>query len=284
MTNLQKNVIFYLGSVAILALILFLLSNINHPRDTATTTNTVSFSGEGKVLAKPDIAVISFAVVTEATTSKVAQDANSQKSQKITDFLKKQGIEDKDIKTSSYNVYPQYGYPRPLLRQGSEGSTVPMPLGANGMPVPPESSSAGTGQSYPQYYDSNPKITGYQVNQSFEVKVRNLDKVSGILDGLVSAGANQVNNLGFQIDEPDKLKSEARALAIADAKKKADDLKNQLGIRLGRIVNFSENSGGWPGPIYMMEAKTADGRGSGPSLPTGENEITINVTITYQIK
>lgn len=239
-------------------LTLFLLTSIRQINNTATTTNTVSFSGEGKITAKPDIAVISFAIVTEFPTSKAAQDANSKKSNQVTDFLKKQGIEDKDIKTSSYNIYPQYSYP------------VPMPQGIS--------------LDSPTYYNPNPKITGYQVNQSFKVKIRNLDKASGVLDGLVSAGANQVNNLGFQIDEPEKLKAEARAKAIADAKKKADELRSQLGIRLGHIVNFSENTGGYPGPYYL-EAKVSDGRGGGgPSLPVGENEISVSVTITYQIR
>jgi len=222
----------------------------------------VSFSGEGKVLAKPDIAVISFSILTEATSSKVAQDENSKKSQKVTDFLKKQGIDEKDIKTTGYNVYPQYSYPRPCPLYAPENSYYPC---------------GGTDQ----------KITGYQVTQTFEAKVRDIDKASTILDGVVTAGANQVYNLSFQIDNPEKLKDQAREMAIKDAKDKADNLKKQLGIRLGRIVSFSENGSGWP-PIYY-EAKAMDSRGGmgggvEPSVPSGENEVTVNVTVTYQIK
>lgn len=243
----------------------FLLVNIRHLADTATTTNTVSFSGEGKVFAVPDVAVVSFSIVTEAATSKAAQDANSTKSKKVVDFLKSQGIEDKDIKTSGYNVYPQYSYPRPV------------PLGAE------------VQQSYPapDYYPGNPKITGYQVSQSFEVKIRDLEKVSAVLDGLVTAGANQVNQLGFRIDDEEKLKDEARAMAIADAKKKASVLQRQIGIRLGKIVNYQE--GGYYPPIYFKaELMDIGGRGGGvepmPEVPAGENEVAISVTITYQIK
>lgn len=235
-----------MGLVLMAVLSLFLLVSMNQINNTATTTNTVSFSGEGKVQAKPDIAVISFAIVTEAGTSKAAQDQNSQKSNQITDFLKKQDINDKDVKTSGYNVSPQYSY------------------------IP----------------NANPQIRGYQVSQSFEVKIRNLDKVGGVLDGLVTAGANQVNNLGFKIDDPEKLKADARGKAIADAKAKANQLKNQLGINLGRIINFQENTGGYGGPI-MYDKAVAVGMGGGavtPSLPVGENEISVSVTITYQIK
>ena len=252
------------GTAVLVILSIFLLAHMGPTPD--INTNTVSFSGEGKILAKPDIAVISFSIVTDAVTSKAAQDDNSKKSQKVTDFLKKQGINDKDIKTTGYNVYPQYDTQRPC------------PL-----------SMQISDQSYPAIYpcgDNNQKITSYQVTQSFEAKVRDLDKASSILDGVVTAGANQVYNLSFQIDKPEKLKDLAREMAIKDAKDKANNLRKQLGIRLGKIVNFSENGNGWP---IMYSAKTleaGDGKGGDvmPSIPSGKNEITVNVTITYQIK
>jgi len=265
------------GTAALVMLTVFLVAATKQIKNTATTSNTISFSGEGKVFAVPDIAAVSFSILTEAPTSKAAQDSNSTKSKKVVDFLKSQKIDDKDIKTSGYNIYPQYSYPRPLLRQGSEGQAVPMPLGVEGQSAP---------SSYPEYYDSNPKITGYQVNQSFEVKIRDLQKVSSVLDGLVSAGANQVNNLGFRIDDEEKLKDEARVKAIEDAKTKAASLQKQLKIRLGKIVNYSE--GGYYPPMYFkaeaMDSSGGVGGGPLPAIPTGENEITVNITITYQIK
>jgi len=248
MSNIHKTILTWLAIVFLFFTTLFMIVSIEHKVNTATTTNTVSFSGEGKVLAKPDVAVVQLAIVTEADTSKIAQDENSEKSNRVISFLKNQGIEDKDIKTTSYNIYPQYTYPR------------------FGEPVEPE-------------------ITGYQVNQTVQVKIRDLGKVSGILDGVVGAGVNQVNSLSFEIDDPEELKNQAREMAIEDAKNKADGLKDQLGIKLGRIVNFSENTGGWPIPIYER-ALDSDGGfgGGGPSVPVGENEIVVNISITYQIK
>ena len=261
MNNTYKTILFGSAVFFIIILTIFLIVSISQKLNTATTTNTVSFNGEGKVLAKPDIAIVEFSIITEAATSKAAQDDNSKKSQKVTEFLKKQGIEDKDVKTTSYNIYPKYSYPRPIIYNQSESN----------MPVPPERSD-------------QPKIVGYQVSQSFQVKIRDFDKLSGIVDGLVSVGVNNVNNLGFSVEDPEKLKAEARAKAIADAKKKADELKNQIGIKLGKIVNFTEGYGGYPG-IYYAEAKgMGGGDASGPSLPPGENEISVNVTLTYQIK
>ena len=266
MNNNYKYLV-WAGTAALVMLVLFLGASIKQIKNTATTANTISFNGEGKVFAVPDIAAISFSILTEAKTSKAAQDSNSTKSKQVVDFLKSQSIEDRDIKTSGYNVYPQYGYAKP----------VPMPAG-----------SGGGGVSYPEYYPypGNQEIVGYQVIQSFEVKIRDLEKVSAVLDGLVKAGANQVNNLGFKIDDEEKLKEQAREMAINDAKEKADALKKQLGIRLGKIVGFSE--GGYYPPMYFkaeaMDAVGGRGGGPTPEVPTGENEVVISVTITYQIK
>lgn len=243
--NTQFKPLIWSGTIVMIILAVFLSVAANRAWNTATTTNTVSFSGEGKVTATPDIAVISASIVTHALDSKVAQDQNSAKSKAVTDFLKKAGVDDKDIKTSNYNIYPQYKYPP---------------------------------------YGGQPSITGYQVSQGYEIKVRDLTKISTILAGLVSAGANQVNNLGLQIENPEKLQAQARQKAIDAAKKKAAELESQVGISLGKIVNFSESSGGFPIPILYEKIAVGSVGGGGPSVPTGENEITVNVTMTYQIK
>lgn len=250
--NIQKFTFWSLSALLVI-LSFFFLVQINHTLNTVTGTGSVSFSGEGKVLAKPDIAVVSTSIVTDSTTSKVAQDENSKKSKAVTDFLKKQDVAEKDIKTIDYNVYPQYIYPRPC------------PLNTD----------------YPCI--EKPEISGYKVTQSFEIKIRDLEKIGTILDGLVSAGANRVNNLGLKIDDEEKLKSEARIKAIADAKSKAKELEKQVGIKLGRIVAFNAD-GNYPGPIYLEAKGGFGGDREGPSIPTGENEIVVNVTITYQIK
>ena len=246
MNNNYKYLI-WSGTAVMVILALFLLASTNKVLNTAATTNTVSFSGEGKVVAKPDIAKISLSIVTDALTSKAAQDENSKKSKTITDYLKKQNIDDKDIKTTGYNIYPQYKYSQ---------------------------------------YGGQPTTTGYQVNQSMEIKIRDLEKVSNILDGIVAAGANQVNQLSFEIDDPEALKAEARKKAIEDAKGKAEELEDDLSINLGKIVNFSENTNGYPISIHMKTEVDGQGGfgGGGPSVPTGKNEITVNVSITYQIK
>ena len=236
----------WVGTIVLGILAIFLLAKTNQTVNTAATTNTVSFAGEGKVSAKPDIAIISASIVTQAVDSKSAQNDNSTKSTKVTEFLKQQKVEDKDIKTSGYNIYPQQKYPP---------------------------------------YGGQPTITGYQVTQSFEIKVRDLGNIGTVLSGLVSAGANQVSNLGLQVENPEALRDEARQKAIVDAKQKAKTLEKQVGISLGKVVNFTENTGGYPYPMmYESKAMGMGGGGVTPDVPVGENEITISVSLTYQIK
>ncbi|PJE57696.1 MAG: hypothetical protein COU82_00560 [Candidatus Portnoybacteria bacterium CG10_big_fil_rev_8_21_14_0_10_38_18] len=207
----------------------------------AAYKNSISVQGEGKVYAKPDIAIVNLSVVTEGTNLKDVQDKNSRKMNGVVDFLKGFGIEEKDIKTINYQIYPRYNY---------ENRAVPT-------------------------------IIGYEINQTLEVKIRNLEKIGEILDKSVSAGINQVSSLRFWVDKDDELKEGARKLAIEDAKKKAETLADNLGIKLVKIIGFTEDTGYYPMPTY----KEAAGMGGGemPNIQTGENEITVNVSIIYEI-
>lgn len=244
MEPLQKKL---LGWAVLLLIIIggtFLLVLTSRTLQTATTTNTVSFSGTGSVVGLPDVAIIHLSIVTEAPTSEAAQDENSRKSQTLVDFLEREGVEERDTKTSGYNVRPVYTYPR----------------------------------------DGQPTITGYQVSQSFEVKVRDLENVDVILDGVVDAGANQVGSLQLTIDDPEALREEARAKAIADAKEKAQNLEQQLDIRLGRIINFTESGQGAIPILRSLEADAVGIGGGSPAVPIGENEIEVTVTVTWQIR
>lgn len=243
----EKNYGFLLwsGIAALLTVSLFMMVNTYQKIQSPATGNTVSFSGEGKVVATPDIAVIDLTILTEGKTSKDAQDQNSEKSNSLTKYLKGQGIDEKDIKTTGYNIYPQYSYP----------------------------------------VNEQPRISGYQVNQSIQIKVRDLDNVNKVLDGVVTAGVNQINNLQLTIDDPDALLAQAREEAIKSAKEKASSLKSQLGISLGRVVNFSESTNGQvPGPILYKDGGGYGGGGGAPSVPVGQNEVVVNVVITYQIR
>lgn len=221
----------------------------------------ISVSGEGFVFAVPDIATLFLGVRSQAASLKAVQADNTKKYNAIVEFLKAKGVEKKDIRTVSYYVNPQYQYdnrPCPLL------STIPCPP-----PAPP-------------------RIVGYEITSTLQVKVRNLDSVGDILDGAVSAGANEVNGPSFTIDDENKLKEEAKKIAIEKAKESAKKLAKELGVRLLRVSGFSE-SGGVP-PIYYARALEAFGKSGDvaatPSIEPGQNEIkvTVTVTVTYEVR
>jgi hypothetical protein len=205
---------------------------------------SVSVSGEGKVTIKPDIATFSIGVVKTSKDLGAAQKEAADIMTKATALLKEKGVAEKDIKTTAYNIYPQYDW-----RQ------------------------------------SGRVFLGYEVRQTAEVKVRDLAKVGEILGAMGSVGANEIGSLAFSIDKPEQAKEEARTKAIADAKVKANRLSKDLGVRLKKIISYSEsNGGGYPGPIYMKTMSEGMGGDAMPPISGGENEILVNVSITYEIQ
>jgi len=256
---LPANIIKLIKIFLIVIILLFATKTISEFRGIkfigeATTPATISFDGQGEVSAVPDIATISFSIRNEAKTMKAAQAVVTDKVNQSLKFLKDNGVADKDIKTTNYSSYPKYDYSQ----------------------MPCSQSYCPPGKQI---------LTGYEVSQNIEVKVRVIDDAGKIVEGLAIAGVTDMNGPNFAIDKEDALKDEARALAIADAKTKAKILARQLQVRLVRIVNFSEG-GMNPYPMYAKaELMSADGGAPrAPELPVGENKITSNVSITYEIR
>ncbi len=224
--------------------------------------NTITLTGHGEVKAVPDIANIYFTVSKDAATAKDAQAQVAVVEKKALDLLKSKGIEEKDIKTQDASVYPKYEYKQAIC--------PPVPAG-------------GTAT----YYCGGSKQVqnGFTASESITVKVRNVDDASAIMQGLATTGVSNLSGPNFAIDDEDNLKAEARKKAIDEAKEKAEVLAKQLGVRLGRVAGFSEG-GNYGGPMYY--AKDA-AMGAGPEapraeLPKGENTISSDVTITYEIR
>lgn len=218
-------------------------------------SNTVTVSGEGEAFAVADIASFSFSVIEEDLTVAIAQEAATKKMNIALALLREADIDDKDIKTTAYNIYPRYEYSRQVCNQFS---------------CPP----------------SKRELKGYEVSQSISVKVRDVSKAGAILAEIGGLGVNNVSGLSFTIDDEDAIKREARKEAIDDAQKKAKELARDLGVRLVRVVNFGESGAQ---PYYASFAKTEmaimDGVGGAvPEIPVGENKVISRVTITYEIR
>jgi uncharacterized protein YggE len=218
----------------------------NLPKDTITV------SGKGEVVVTPDIATVSFGVTAENLDVSKAQTAATTKMNSIIDLLKSKGVDEKDIKLTNYNIYPRYDYLQ--------------------------------AQTYP-YISGKQTLAAYVVSQTVEVKIRDISKAGEILSGVGTIGVTDVSGLTFTVDKQDEVKDQARDLAIKDAKDQAKILAKGLGVRLVKITSFSEG-GNYPF-AYEMNKSMALGMGGDaavPQVPMGENKITSNVTITYEIR
>lgn len=216
-------------------------SELNH-------AETISVVGQGSTNIKPDIARVSIGVETTAETVSEAVEENEGKMESILAALKAVGIAEKDIQTTHYSIQFER-YPEPLPREiGSESAGQP-----------------------PQYRVSN------MVN----VTIRDLDKVSDVLDAAVEAGANNLWGVSFSVEDPELAEADARAAAIADAQGRAEALAELSNVELGPVMTVSEVIGG-AGPMPVA-AERAVVSGAG-SISPGELEVSYQVQVTYFIE
>ncbi len=136
------------------------------------------------------------------------------------------------------------------------------------------------------YRDGASKIIGYQVSQSVNLKLRDLSKIGDVLTKVGQLGGNQVNGPSFTIDDPSSLKQEARMKALEDARKKAEALSDVLGVKIGRVVTFTESSNN-SGPIPMMyremAAMDASAPVANPTIQAGSLDVMSNVSVTFEV-
>ncbi|MEK7573003.1 MAG: SIMPL domain-containing protein [Patescibacteria group bacterium] len=202
-------------------------------------------SGQGSASAAPDEATISFGVTKTAGTVEDAQDLTNTAIENILNNLKKLGVSDKDLKTVNYSVNPDYNF--------------------NG------------GQ----------KISGYTVTQNIDLKLKDIKNTNKAVGTITASGANLVGQIQFGFTDGSKAKLEemARKEAADDAKQKAQSLAKTAGINLGKIINVQESSNDFSQPIPFLAREKSDT--SSPAIPeteipTGENNIKISITLTYE--
>ena len=264
--DILKNRLWKVGTAVGLLLGLFLLvisikeiKSIKYVGKDTPIMNVITVNGKGEIVSIPDIAAFSFSVT---ETSKMVYEAQTKATTKINTtlkILKDNGIEEKDIKTLSYEINPRYEYLEGICLAGT--------------PCRP-------GRSV---------ITGYNVSQTIGVKVRDLKKVGTLFSAIGTLGVQNISSLSFSIDDIEEIKAEARDLAIENAKEKAQVLAKQLGVRLGRITSFYDSSDDQYG-LYGREGMGSDimtlksPMAVSPEIPTGEQKVTSKVSITYEIR
>ncbi len=208
---------------------------------------TITVSADGKVTVVPDLATLHFSLLAEGADPVKLQNDNNAKMEGVIAYVKSQGVEPKDIKTTGYNLGPKYTY------------------------------NPKTGRS---------SIDGYILNQSAEIKIRDFTKISPILAALPSKGINDISGPNFSVDDPDTFLNQAREEAFTKAKEKAKAMAGFAGSRLGRVVTFSDSSGYPPIFYYARDAKEG-GLGGGPvpapAIEPGSQEVSVQISVTYEI-
>lgn len=137
------------------------------------------------------------------------------------------------------------------------------------------------------YKDGTSKIIGYQISQNVSVKLRDLSKIGDALTKVGQLGGNQVNGPTFTIDDPSELNQQARVKALEDARKKANDLSGVLGVKVGRVVTFTETNSAPQPPMPMYRAMDmAEGSAvaqSAPAIQAGSLDVTSHVSVTFEV-
>jgi len=212
------------------------------------TPRQMNASGVGEVALVPDLAYINLGVRSQAEDVGAAFSQNNEQAQRISQALTQLGVEAKDIQTSAFNIYPQQFY-------GPQG------------PMGPE--DQGT--------------TVYVVENTVYVTVRDLQNLSTLLDAVITAGANNINGISFDVSNKAEAEKEARRLAVENAKARAVELAELTGVELGEPIMINVYSSGTPIPVY--EGKYL-GSGLADQAPISAGQLTlrVNADIAYEIK
>jgi uncharacterized protein YggE len=201
-------------------------------------------SASGEVTRVPDVAIISTGVVTRAATASAAIQQNAARMERVRAALRRAGIEDKDIQTSSINLNPEYTYQQ----------------------------------------NKAPVLNGYSASNQVSVRFRDIAKTGEILDALVAQGANQINGPNLTIDKPEQALDEARLKAVANGRARADLYARALGMRVVRLLSVTESGGYAappPMPVYAMAERSSD---ASTKIDPGEQKVSVSVAMSFELQ
>ncbi len=255
---LYKILFKFLGALVFLLAIGIIITSSVKIYTEKMNPNTIVISGTAKMDVVPDISTINFTIRESRVddNTKALQADIAEKAEAVFSKLKDLGIEKANIKTSDYSVFPKYSY-----RDCSGYSTA-------------------CESSY---------VSGYEASESVKIKIKDTEKVSEVLDILAEEKITEVYGPNFEVDNIEKLRDEVRNLAIQDAREKAKVLANSLGVKIDKIVSFSDSGSSYAPQLYntnrvMLEYASFDSAKEGAVIAEGEQEVVSNVSITFQIR
>ncbi|MCC6381439.1 MAG: SIMPL domain-containing protein [Dehalococcoidia bacterium] len=213
---------------------------------TAQETTGVLVTGHGEVEAPPDTAVFDVGVEVHARTVAGAREGAAQAAEAVITSVKKNGVEDRDIKTTNLSINPEYNYPR----DGGQ-----------------------------------PTIVGYVVSNIVEVRVRKLDNVSKVVDDAVAAGGDstRLQGIRFEFADNTKLVQQAREAAMKDAQAKADQLAKLGGVSLGDPLSIQETQASQPPAALAAPAAAKDSAFVTPIQP-GTGKVSVDVQVRWGVR
>lgn len=208
-------------------------------------------NGQGSAEIAPDMAVLQLTVTREADTAREALDANSAAMGQVIKALRAEGIAERDLQTNNFSIQPKYVYP----------------------------------PQKPQGENQTPRIVGYTVRNGLAVRVRDLGKLGAVMDQAVTLGVNEGGNILFSNDDPSAAIEQARSAAVKDAMARAKTLAAAAGVRLGRVLEISEQSY-MPAPAPMMRAEMMMAAPAADAVPVaaGESSYQVMVSLSYAIE
>ena len=222
------------------------LSMLEGPTKTSDSPQSgIWVTGMGQVTSAPDISTLNGGVEAVAETVAEARGEAAEAMDAIMDALAALGVEDKDIQTTSFNIYPEYQYDREKDRS---------------------------------------ELVGYRVNNQIAVTIRDLEQVGAVIDDMVEAGGDlaRFNGIRFGLDDPKSLETEARKLAVEDMTAKATELAENAGVSLGDLVYISESFGASPRTFEVAESAVLARSVAFDAADTPISGGEIGVTITIQ--
>lgn len=242
---------FFLGSAMMVAMLCSLA--LAHPGSSAaqdlatpvagaTDQATVTVNGNGTVTIEPDSAIITLGVYVTGDTLVKAQQDSAEQMQTVLNTLKAAKVPDKYIQTVSYSIN--------VVNEFDDNGNIK-------------------------------GVSGYQVTNQVQATITELDGLGELIDDLVANGANSINGIQFMASDATDALSQARLLAVADAKAKATELAKAAGGTLGSVISITESSIN-AGPVAKGAFTQADAAASTP-IQSGSLQIQINVTITYAL-
>lgn len=208
------------------------------------TGTRLDINATGEVTRVPDVAVISAGVVTRASTASSAIQDNAARMERVIAALKAAGVGDRDIQTSSINLNPEYRYD----------------------------------QNQP------PKLVGYTVSNTVNVRFRDIRNSGKILDALVAQGANQINGPTLTIDKPESALDEARMNAIANGRSRAELYARAMGKRVARVVSVSESNSSYPVPPPMPVMMEARAQAADTKIVPGDQKVQVSVSMVFDLQ